>query len=79
MDKGTVNIGIATPHLNTPADKLYSPHTVLKEKGMIHMENVAYLDKVTGKRFKFNGFQLKIYSGTRSPNRAVAIIDVVGL
>jgi kynurenine formamidase len=74
-EKGTVNVGIDAPSLDTPTDKLYPAHTILKEKRLIHMENLANLHKVVGKRFKFIGFPLKIRGATGSPIRAVAIVE----
>lgn len=74
-DKGVVNIGIDAPSIDNPADKTYPAHTVCGERDLLNIENMANLDKVVNKRFKFIGFPLKIRGGTGSPIRAVAVLE----
>ena len=74
-DRGVVNIGIDAPSIDNPVDKSYPAHTVCKERQLLNMENLANLDRVSGKRFRFIGFPLKIKKGSGSPIRAVALIE----
>jgi len=73
-DQGVVNIGIDAPSIDNPVDKTYPAHSVCGERDILNMENLANLDRVVGKRFRFIGFPLKIRKGTGSPIRAVAIL-----
>lgn len=73
-DQGVVNIGIDAPSIDNPVDKTYPAHSICGERDLLNMENLANLDKVVGKRFRFIGFPLKIRKGTGSPIRAVAIL-----
>jgi len=41
----------------------------------LNTENLADLEAVSGKRFRFAAFPLKIRHGTGSPVRAVAIVE----
>lgn len=46
-----------------------------REKKLLNMENLANLDKVSGKRFIFIGFPLKIRGASGSSIRAVALLE----
>jgi kynurenine formamidase len=54
---------------------IYPCHEVLRDRQFIHMENLANLDQVAGKRFKFIGFPIKIRGASAAPIRAVAVLD----
>lgn len=82
--KGVVNIGVDAPSVDSSAevprrernaDDHYPAHQVCKEEGLTNTENMCNLDKVSGERFLYTGFPLKIRAGTGSPVRAVAIVD----
>ena len=69
------NFGVEGPNAGHPSDREFLVHVVCRDRGMIHMEGLANLDQVAGKRFTFMGFPLKIRNGTGSPIRAVAVLD----
>jgi len=74
-EQGVRNFGVEAPNAGHPSDREFQVHVVCRETGMIHMEGLANLDQVVGKRFTFIGFPLKISNGTGSPIRAVAVLD----
>ena len=73
--KGVRNFGVEGPNPGHPSDRDFWVHVVCCDTGMIHMEGLANLEEVVGRRFTFAGFPLKISNGTGSPIRAVAILD----
>jgi kynurenine formamidase len=56
-------------------NRIFPCHEVLRDRQVIHMENLANLDKVVGKRFTFVGFPIKLKSASAAPIRAVAILN----
>lgn len=58
-----------------PQDRNFEVHLVCRQLGMTHMEGLANLEEIAGRRFTFCGFPLKIRDGTGSPIRAVAVLD----
>lgn len=74
IDKGIVNMGIDAPSTDNPKDKTFPSHLVSRAHWLIHMENLADLRPVIGKRFQFIGFPLNIRGAHGSPIRAVAVV-----
>jgi kynurenine formamidase len=74
-EQGVRNFGVEGPNAGHPSDRVFEVHLICRNTGMIHMEGLANLDQVVGRRFTFSGFPLKIRNGTGSPIRAVAIFD----
>ena len=74
-EHGVRNFGVEAPNPGHPADRDFEVHQVCKRAGMIHMEGLANLEPVVGRRFIFAGFPLKIRNGSGSPIRAVAILE----
>jgi kynurenine formamidase len=73
--QGVRNFGVEAPNPGHPADRDFQVHLLCRELGMIHMEGLANLEAVVGRRFTFSGFPLKIRDGSGSPIRAVALLD----
>jgi kynurenine formamidase len=71
---GVRNFGVEGPNPGHPSDRNFEVHMVCRELGMIHMEGLANLEAVVGRRFLFCGFPLRIRDGTGSPIRAVAVL-----
>lgn len=74
-EQGVRNFGVEGPNAGHPSDREFEVHLVCRNTGMIHVEGLANLDQLVGKRFTFAGFPLKIHDGSGSPIRAVAILD----
>ena len=74
-EQGVRNFGVEGPNPGHPSDRDFEVHVVCRDTGMIHMEGLANLNQVVGKRFTFAGFPLKIRDGSGSPIRAVAFLD----
>jgi kynurenine formamidase len=75
IGKGIVNMGIDAPSTDNPKDRTFPSHLVCRAKKLIHMENLADLRPLIGKRFTFIGFPLNIRGGHGSPIRAVAMTE----
>jgi kynurenine formamidase len=75
VDKGIVNMGVDAPSTDNPQDKTFPSHLVTKAHWLMHMENLADLRPLIGKRFKFIGFPLNIRGAHGSPIRAVAVVE----
>jgi len=73
--RGVRNFGVEAPNPGHPEDRDFAVHLLCKQLGMIHMEGLANLEEVAGRRFTFIGFPLEIRDGSGSPIRAVACID----
>ena len=67
--------GVDSPSPDNPADRIYPVHLFCRENGVTHYENLANLQDVVGRRFRFFGFPLRIRGGHGSPVRAVAMLD----
>ena len=74
-NQGIVNFGIDAPSVDNSTDKTFPCHVVCREKKLLNMERLANLDKVSGKRFIFIGFPLKIRGASGSSIRAVALLE----
>ena len=74
-DHGVKIFGVDSPSPDNPISRTYPVHMMCRDSGITHYENLANLDAVTGKRFTFMGFPLRIRNGTGSPVRAVALLE----
>ena len=75
VERGVKVFGVDSPSPDNPISRTYPVHMMCRAKHMTHYENLANLDQVTGLRFTFAGFPLRIRGGTGSPVRAVAIVE----
>lgn len=75
IDRGIANFGVDQPSPDTPADPTYPCHTLCRENGLPHVENLRNINRIIGESFTFVGFPLAIREGTGSPIRPVAIVD----
>jgi kynurenine formamidase len=73
--QGVKVFGVDSPSPDNPISRTYPVHMMCRERHITHYENLANLDRVTGLRFTFAGFPLRIRGGTGSPVRAVAIVE----
>ena len=74
-ERGVKIFGVDSPSPDNPISRTYPVHMMCRSRHITHYENLANLDVVTGKRFTFAGFPLRIRGGTGSPVRAVAIVE----
>jgi kynurenine formamidase len=74
-ERGVKIFGVDSPSPDNPISRTYPVHMMCRESGITHYENLANLDVVTGRRFTFIGFPLRIRRGTGSPVRAVALLE----
>jgi kynurenine formamidase len=74
-DRAVKIFGVDSPSPDNPISRTYPVHMMCRESGITHYENLANLDAVTGRRFTFMGFPLRIRHGTGSPVRAVAMLE----
>jgi kynurenine formamidase len=74
-NQGVKVFGVDSPSPDNPISRTYPVHMMCRAKHITHYENLANLDQVTGLRFTFAGFPLRIRGGTGSPVRAVAIVE----
>jgi kynurenine formamidase len=74
-EHGVRNFGVEAANPGHPKDDQFEVHLLCRQLGMIHMEGLANLEPVTGRRFTFMGFPLKIRDGSGSPIRAVALLE----
>jgi len=72
--RGALNIGQDAPSIDCVLTTNFPAHQVCREMQRLNTENLANLRPVTGKRFLFAAFPLKIRQGSGSPVRAVAIL-----
>lgn len=72
--RGALNIGQDAPSIDCVLTTSFPAHQVCREMQRLNTENLANLRPVTGKRFLFVAFPLKIRQGSGSPVRAVAIV-----
>lgn len=82
VDNGAKAIGIDSISVDHP-ENIYPNydfpiHALCSREEIVIYENMANLWKVTGQRFTFSAFPLKIRDGTGSPVRPVAILDEDG-
>jgi kynurenine formamidase len=74
-DRGVKVFGVDSPSPDNPLSRTYPVHMMCRASGITHYENLANLDAVSGRRFTFIGFPLRIRAGTGSPVRAVAVLE----
>lgn len=79
VDQGAKAIGIDSISVDHPANIYpnynFPIHALCSREEIVIYENMANLWEVTGQRFTFSAFPLKIRDGTGSPVRPVAIVD----
>ncbi len=76
---GVFNIGQDAPSIDAAANtsrKKYPCHVLCRELQRVNTENLAHVEEVAGREFLYVGLPLKIRSGTGSPVRAVAILNL---
>jgi kynurenine formamidase len=74
VDQRVKAFGVDSPSPDNPISRTYPCHMMCRAHGITHYENLANLGEVSGKRFYFIGFPLRIRGGTGSPVRAVAVM-----
>ena len=79
VDQGAKAIGIDSISVDHPANIYpnynFPIHALCSREETVIYENMANLWEVTGQRFTFSAFPLKIRDGTGSPVRPVAIVN----
>ncbi|HEX9343315.1 MAG TPA: cyclase family protein [Actinomycetota bacterium] len=75
VDRGVKTFGVDSPTPDNPTSRSYPCHMMCRAEHITHYENLANLDKVSGRRFTFAGFPLRIRGGHGGPTRAVALLD----
>jgi kynurenine formamidase len=75
FERGAINVGQDAPSVDCVLTTSFPAHQVCREMQRLNTENLADLGPVTGKRFRFVAFPLKIRNGSGSPVRAVAIVE----
>jgi kynurenine formamidase len=75
VDRRVKTFGVDTCTPDNPASRIYPIHMMGRERHITHYENLANLDQVSGRRFTFVGFPLKLRGAHGGPTRAVAILD----
>ena len=80
-DQGVLNIGCECASIDSSAampvdaEPAFPAHRTCRDRGILNTENLANLEKVTGKRFLYIGLPLRLVGGTGCPIRAVAMFD----
>lgn len=72
LELGVKAVGIDAPSID---HEPYPAHRMLLQNSVAIYENLTNLKEVVGKRFSFYGFPLKIFRGSGSPVRAIAVIE----
>jgi kynurenine formamidase len=75
VERGVKCFGVDTCTPDNPASRRYPIHMMGRAHHITHYENLANLDQVSGRRFTFAGFPLKLRGAHGGPTRAVAILD----
>lgn len=75
FEQGVKLLGIDAVSTDMPADQSYPNHRMSAKYKVTHIENLANLKEVIGKRFVFIGLPLKIRGGSGAPLRAAALVD----
>ncbi len=66
---------IGVDEITIDIDPTYPAHSLAKELDWHHIENMANIDKIPRRRFKFIGLPLKLVGASAAPMRAVAIVE----
>lgn len=75
VEKRVKCFGVDTCTPDNPDSPTYPIHMMGRAHHVTHYENLANLDVVSGRRFTFAGFPLKLRGAHGGPTRAVAILD----
>jgi len=68
-------VGIDSPSIDLGTDSKFSVHLIFAKKGILIVENLANLDKITSSKFHLVILPLKLKNATGSPVRAIAFVD----
>lgn len=68
-------VGVDTPDLDHPDEKIFSAHQMLLSKNIVIVENLRGLGELGSGRVNFVALPLKIRGATASPVRAIAIVE----
>ena len=71
LDHGIKTFGVDASTIDHAQNR--ATHMLVREREYYHIENLANVDQVIGKRFTFIGFPLKLRGASASPIRAVAV------
>ena len=71
LDHGIKTFGVDASTIDHAQNS--ATHMLVREREYYHIENLANVDQVIGKRFTFIGFPLKLRGASASPIRAVAV------
>lgn len=72
--QGIKALGVEAPSADNPQDLSFPTHRILVQHRIVVFENLANLEQVANRRFRFFGLPLRIRGGTGSPVRAVALL-----
>jgi kynurenine formamidase len=75
VQRGLKAFGVDSCTPDNPASREYPIHMMGRRHHITHYENLANVDQVSGRRFTFVGFPLKLRGAHGGPTRAVAILD----
>jgi kynurenine formamidase len=75
VGKGIKALGFDTPSADHPEDPSFPVHTLLVRNRIVVIENLANLEAVVNRRFRFFGLPLRIRGATGSPIRAFALLE----
>jgi kynurenine formamidase len=75
VDRQVKTFGVDSPTPDNPVSKTYPCHMMGRRNHVTHYENLANLDQVSGQRFQFAGFPLRLKGAHGGPTRAVAILE----
>ncbi len=75
VERGIKSFGVDTCTPDNPSSTTYPIHMMGRRHHVTHYENLANLDAISGRRFTFVGFPLKLRGAHGGPTRAVAILD----
>lgn len=73
--RGIKALGVEAPSADNPEDLSFPTHRILVQNRIVVIENLAHLEEVVNRRFRFFGLPLRIRGGTGSPVRAFALLE----
>jgi len=68
-------VGIDSPSIDLGKDSKFSVHHIFAKKGILIVENLAYLEKIKSSKFHLVVLPLKLKNATGSPVRAIAFVE----
>jgi len=68
-------VGIDSPSIDLGTDSKFSVHQIFAKKGILIVENLAYLEKIKSSKFHLVVLPLKLKNATGSPVRAIAFVE----